>query len=93
MFPQTKEFGGILLTGDINQSVKQKNSRGIKGKVLLELYSAETKEKIKEAYTENLIPDLYFRDTFLTHFVQGIMGAGGQRYTINRAESKFEVTD
>jgi hypothetical protein len=130
-----------LLTGNITEGRKQKTSRGIKGKVLLELYSAETKEKIKEAYTENLIPELYFRDTFLTHFVQGIMGAGNQRGsynykwfeyiyltdndkpensneqrvmgniigfahrntaysgsddrtgTINRAESKFEVTD
>lgn len=68
-----------LLTGEISESKKSKRQRGIKGKVLLELFNAETKEKIKEAYTENLIPDLYFKDTFLGHFVQGIMGAGNTR--------------
>ncbi|KOA21138.1 hypothetical protein CLHOM_02680 [Clostridium homopropionicum DSM 5847] len=130
-----------LLSGEISENKKSKRQRGIKGKVLLELFNAETKEKIKEAYTENLIPDLFFKDTFLGHFVQGIMGAGNtrrcdnyswfeylyltdndkpenaneqrvmgniigfahrnttysgndtRRGTINRAESKFEVTD
>lgn len=130
-----------LLTGEIVENKKSKKQKGIKGKVLLELFNAETKEKVKEAYTENLIPDLFFKDTFLGHFVQGIMGSGGNRRcdnyswfdylyltdsdkpenaneqrvmgniigyahrntnysgndtrkgTINRAESKFEVTD
>lgn len=129
------------LTGEYEEARKLKKDKGIKGKVLLELFNAETKEKIKEAYTENLIPDLLFRDTFLGHFVQGIMGAGNtrrcdnyywyeylyltdsdkpenmneqrvagnvigyahrnttysgndtKRGTINRAETKFEVTD
>ncbi|MCQ4922181.1 hypothetical protein NE686_03735 [Tissierella carlieri] len=68
-----------LINGSIIKSKKYKENQGIKGKVLLELFNAETKEKIKEAYTENLIPDLYFKDTFLGHFVQGIMGAGNTR--------------
>lgn len=72
-----------FLTEDIVKTKKQKKDKGIKGKVLLELFNAETKEKIKEAYTENLIPDLYFKDSFLTLFIQGIMGAGAQRNTSN----------
>lgn len=130
-----------LLTGETFENKKKKKQRGIKGRLLLELFNAETKDKIKEAYTENLIPDLFFKDTFLGHFVQGIMGSGSDRRsdnyswfdyiyltdsdkpenaneqrvmgniigyahrntnysgndtrkgTINRAESKFEVTD
>jgi hypothetical protein len=130
-----------LLTGKISESKKSKKQKGIKGKVLLELFDSKTNKKVKEAYTENLIPDLYFKDVFLSQFVQGIMGSGGNRQgnnyswfeylyltdsdkpenvnehrvmgnvigfahrnttysgndtrrgTINRAESKFEVTD
>ncbi|MFR1708865.1 MAG: hypothetical protein ACLSV2_08190 [Clostridium sp.] len=146
MFKEGQPYESIaynkdLLTGETFINKKDKKQRGIKGKVLLELFNAETKEKIKEAYTENLIPDLFFKDTFLGHFVQGIMGSGGNRRcdnyswfeylyltdsdkpentneqritgniigfahrnttysgndtrkgTINRAESKFEVTD
>lgn len=129
------------LTGEIQSETKRKKNTGIKGKVTVSLYDAETGEKTKEAYTENLIPDLYFKDTFIGHFVNGIMGVGNtrtcnnhnwfnylyltdsdkpenaneqrvegnvigyahrnepysgndvQRGTINRAETKFEITD
>ncbi|SHI17936.1 hypothetical protein [Sporanaerobacter acetigenes] len=67
------------INGSIMTSKKYKENQGIKGKVLLELFDAKTKKKVKEAYTENLIPDLYFKDTFLELFVQGIMGAGNTR--------------
>lgn len=140
-FYESVAYNRNFLTGEKQENRKSKKDRGIKGKVLLELYDAKTKEKLQEAYTENLIPDLYFRDTFLGHFVQGIMGAGNSRRcdnyswfeylyltdhdkpenlneqrvqgniigfahrnstysgndtkrgTINRAETKFEVTD
>lgn len=140
-FYESVAYSRDFLTGEKVENRKSKKDRGIKGKVLLELYDAKTKDKLQEAYTENLIPDLYFRDTFLGHFVQGIMGAGNSRRcdnyswfeylyltdhdkpenlneqrvqgniigfahrnstysgndtkrgTINRAETKFEVTD
>lgn len=140
-FYESVAYNRDFLTGEKLENRKSKKDRGIKGKVLLELYDAKTKDKLQEAYTENLIPDLYFRDTFLGHFVQGIMGAGNSRRcdnyswfeylyltdhdkpenlneqrvqgniigfahrnstysgndtkrgTINRAETKFEVTD
>lgn len=130
-----------LLTGEVQTETKKKENTGIKGKVTVSLYDAVTGEKTKEAYTENLIPDLYFKDTFIGHFVNGIMGVGNtrtcnnhnwfnylyltdsdkpenaneqrvegnvigyahrnepysgndmQRGTINRAETKFEITE
>lgn len=130
-----------LLTGEVKSEIKSKNNTGIKGKIMVSLYDAITGEKTKEAYTENLIPDLYFKDTFIGHFVNGIMGVGNtrtcnnhnwfnylyltdsdkpehvneqrvegniigyahrnepysgndvQRGTINRAETRFEITD
>lgn len=72
-----------FLTGKTKEYKKVKKDRGIKGKVLLELFDAKTKEKVQEAYTENLIPDLFFKDTFLTHFAQGIMGVGNTRSSSN----------
>lgn len=68
-----------LISGDIVEEIKYKKNNGIKGKVLLELFDATTKEKVKEAYTENIIPEIYFKDTFMGHFAQGIMGIGGSR--------------
>jgi len=56
------------LTGEIKSDKKNKEYNGIKGKVLLELFDAKTNEKVKEAYTENLIPDLYFKDIFVLKF-------------------------
>ena len=80
---ESLSYNKDFLTEDIVEKKKQKKDKGIKGKVFLELFNAKTKEKIKEAYTENLIPDLYFRDSFLTLFIQGIMGSGLQRSTNN----------
>ncbi|MBU5439887.1 hypothetical protein KQI42_17895 [Tissierella sp. MSJ-40] len=68
-----------FINDSIITSKKYKENQGIRGKVFLELFDAKTKKKVEEAYTENLIPDLYFKDTFLRHFVQGIMGAGDSR--------------
>ncbi|WP_373898818.1 hypothetical protein ACER0A_004855 [Haloimpatiens sp. FM7315] len=72
-----------LITGEICENKKEKRLRGIKGKVLLELFNAKTKKKIKEAYTENLIPDLFFNNIFLQHFVCGIMGSGNRNESDN----------
>lgn len=72
-----------LLTGEIQKEKKYKKNTGIKGKVTVGLYDAKTGVKIKEAYTENLIPDLYFKDTFISQFVNGIMGVGSLRNTSN----------
>ncbi|MFU0800194.1 MAG: Por-Secre-tail domain-containing protein [Xylanivirga thermophila] len=72
-----------FINGSIITRKKYKENQGIKGKVFLELFDDKTKKKVKEAYTENLIPDLYFRDTFLEHFIQGIMGAGSTRECSN----------
>lgn len=130
-----------FITGEVQSEFKHKKNTGIKGKVTVSLFDANTSDKTKEAYTENLIPDLYFKDTFMGHFVNGIMGVGNtrscnnhswfnylyltdsdkpenvneqrvegnvigyahrndpysgndiQRGTINRAETKFEITD
>lgn len=73
-----------LITGELVENIKYKEDKGIKGKVLLELYDVSTKKKVKEAYTENIIPELYFKDTFLGHFAQGIMGIGGSRTCNNQ---------
>lgn len=72
-----------FINGSIITRKKYKENQGIKGKVFLELFDDKTKKKVKEAYTENLIPDLYFRDTFLEHFIQGIMGVGNTRECSN----------
>ncbi|MEG0900172.1 MAG: hypothetical protein RSF40_10750, partial [Oscillospiraceae bacterium] len=69
-----------FLTGTKKETTKTKRDKGIKGKVTLSLFDAETGEKVKEAYTENLIPDLYFKDCFLGQFLNGIMGVGNLRY-------------
>lgn len=72
-----------FLTGDVLYDKKSKCERGIKGKVKLELFNAVSKERVAEAYTENLIPDLYFKDTFLNQFLGGIMGVGSTRQSYN----------
>lgn len=72
-----------LLTGEAKSEIKSKKNTGIKGKVMVSLYDAKTGEKTKEAYTENLIPDLYFKDTFISQFVNGIMGVGSTRNSSN----------
>lgn len=74
-----------LLTGEVQSEIKHKKNTGIKGKVTVSLYDAKTGEKTKEAYTENLIPDLYFKDTFIGHFVNGIMGVGNTRTSNNQS--------
>ncbi|MCX7904153.1 MAG: hypothetical protein N2486_06545 [Caloramator sp.] len=56
------------------RQIKEKDNIGIKGKVLVEIFDAKTNKKVKEAYTENIIPDLFFKDMFLRHFAGGIMG-------------------
>ncbi|WP_035287963.1 hypothetical protein [Clostridium sp. KNHs214] len=71
------------LTGEIISDKKNKEYNGIKGKVLLEIFNAKTNEKVKEAYTENLIPDLYFKDIFFRNFVNGVMGSGNSRSSYN----------
>lgn len=69
-----------LLTGKIEKETKIKRDKGIKGNVTLSLFDAKTGEKTKESYTENLIPDLFFKDVFLTQFLNGVMGVGDNRY-------------
>jgi len=64
-----------FLTGEVKSEIKNKKNTDIKGKVMVSLYDAITGEKTKEAYTENLIPDLYFKDTFIGHFVNIITGS------------------
>ena len=54
------------LTGEIFTEKKNKEYTGIKGKVLIEIFDANTNAKIKEAYTENVIPDIIFKDIFLS---------------------------
>lgn len=71
------------LTGKVKCEKKIKKDTGIKGKVLVELFDSKTNKKVKEAYTENLIPDLYFKDTFLRSFIQGAMGSGNSRSSTN----------
>lgn len=68
-----------FLTKQIVRKRKNKRDNGIKGKVTLSLFDAKSGEKIKESCTENLIPDLFFKDTFLTQFLNGIMGVGDNR--------------
>lgn len=69
--------------GSVSKEQKLKKDNGIKGKVRLELFDAATGEKTVEAYTENLIPDLYFKDTFLNQFLSGIMGVGNTKQSYN----------
>lgn len=68
-----------LLTGEEIQEKKIKKDTGVKGKVTVSLFDAKTGEKIQEAYTENLIPELFFRDAFISAFAGGIMGVGQTR--------------
>ena len=68
----TKDF----LQGSCKTEIKHKENRGIKGKATLSLY--EKGEKVKEAYTENLIPDNYFKDLFMKRFIGDIMGVGSR---------------
>ena len=70
-----------LLTGEEIQEKKIKKDTGVKGKVTVSLFDAKTGKKTQEAYTENLIPELFFRDAFITSFIGGIMGCGQSRTT------------
>lgn len=72
-----------FINGDFVSEVKSKKDSGIKGKVNVSLYDAKSGELLKEAYTENLIPDLYFKEQFITSFLGGILGGGGSRYCNN----------
>jgi len=72
-----------FLSNTVFKETKLKDDRGIKGKVLVELFDAKTNKKVKEAYTENIIPDLFFKDIFLRHFAGGIMGIN------NRSQDQF----
>ncbi|GIW49026.1 MAG: hypothetical protein KatS3mg079_502 [Caloramator sp.] len=72
-----------FLSNTVFKEIKLKDGRGIKGKVLVELFDAKTNKKVKEAYTENIIPDLFFKDMFLRHFAGGIMGIN------NRSQDQF----
>lgn len=72
-----------FLNNTVFKETKLKDDRGIKGKVLIELFDAKTNKKVKEAYTENIIPDLFFKDMFLRHFAGGIMGIN------NRSQDQF----
>ncbi|SKA99748.1 hypothetical protein SAMN05443428_1383 [Caloramator quimbayensis] len=65
-----------FLSNTVFIETKLKDERGIKGKVLVELFDSKTNKKVKEAYTENIIPDLFFKDMFIRHFAGGIMGIG-----------------
>ncbi|TCT14568.1 hypothetical protein EDC18_10549 [Natranaerovirga pectinivora] len=69
-----------LITGEVHKEVKTKEAKGIKGKVLIELFNAKTKEKVKEAYTENIIPDLIFKDIFLRYFSGDVLGIGNTNH-------------
>lgn len=64
------------LTGEIFTEKKNKEYTGIKGKVLIEIFDANTNAKIKEAYTENVIPDIIFKDIFLRYFSGDVLGIG-----------------
>lgn len=66
-----------LLTGSVDTKTKNKKDTGIRGKVLIELFEADTNEKIREVYTENIIPDVIFKEIFLRVFTGGAMGVGG----------------
>jgi hypothetical protein len=70
-----------FLTGEEAYEKKIKKNTGVKGKVTISLFDAKTGNKTQEAYSENLIPELFFRDAFITSFVGGIMGSGQSRYT------------
>lgn len=72
-----------FITKKIVKEKKLKKDSRVKGKVLLELFDKSSGEKVKEAYTENLIPDLYFYDSFLSSFIHGVMGVGDTRESNN----------
>lgn len=80
---ESYSYNKDLLNGEIRTEKKLKKECGIKGKVRLELFDSNTGAKTLEAYTENLIPDLYFKDTFLNQFINGIMGIGNSRQSYN----------
>ncbi|WP_139904013.1 hypothetical protein [Clostridium thermarum] len=80
---ESVSYNKDLLNGEIYSETKIKRKNGIKGKVRLELFDAKTGQKTTEAYTENLIPDLYFKDTFLNQFLSGIMAVGNTRQSYN----------
>lgn len=82
-FYECVSYNKDYLMGKTVYDNKKKKDTGVKGKVLVELFDSKTEEKVQEAYTENLIPDLYFKDTFLNQFVNGIMGAGNSRSSYN----------
>jgi hypothetical protein len=63
-----------FLTGKKYEKRKIKKDTGIKGKVLVELFDAKTNKKVKEAYTENIIPDIVFKELFLRFFAGDVMG-------------------
>lgn len=68
------------LTGETFKKVKRKENTGIRGKVLVELFDTKSKQKVKEAYTENIIPDLIFKDMFLRYFAGEVMGIGNTNH-------------
>ncbi|MDK2918979.1 MAG: hypothetical protein PWQ37_1712 [Candidatus Petromonas sp.] len=62
------------ITGNINKEKKVKKDAGIKGKVLVQLFDANTNEKVIESYTENIIPDIVFKELFIRFFAGDVMG-------------------
>lgn len=74
-----------FLSGEFKSEIKTKKNNVIKGKVNVSLYDAKSGELVNEAYTENLIPDLYFKEQFISSFLGGILGAGNMRYCNNYA--------
>lgn len=80
---ETISYDKDLLNGHIVAKKKIKEDNGIKGKVTVSLFDAKNGEKIRESYTENLIPDIYFKDTFMRQFINGVMGFGMTRACTN----------
>ncbi|WP_051569338.1 hypothetical protein [Alkaliphilus transvaalensis] len=77
---ETISYNKNLITGETVNKNKSKENTGIKGKVLIELFDAKTSEKVTEAYTENIIPDVIFKDIFLRYFAGEVMGIGNTNH-------------
>ncbi|MGF7186637.1 hypothetical protein GGQ84_002761 [Desulfitispora alkaliphila] len=73
-------FSKDCLTGEISTEKKVKKDNGIKGKVLVELFDANNEKKIRETYTENIIPDVIFKDIFARFFAGDVMGIGNTNH-------------
>lgn len=71
-------------TGKVYKEKKEKEDGYMKGKVTIELFDDETGEKVKEAYTENIIPDTIFKDIYLRYFSGEVLGIGDTNHNHTR---------